>query len=1155
MKRMKICLAVIIICSSSTLYGLMHEFTITAHINNGGWAAGVTVAPDGTIFLANWNDGLRAYKYKGSSFTNTAHINNGGTARYVAIGLDGTVFLANGEDGLRAYNYNGSSLINTGHVDDGGFAYGVEVGSDGTIYLANGDDGLRAYVFNGSSFSNTAHINDGGSAIGTAVSSSGTIFLANYHDGLRAYTFNGSSFFNTAHIDDGGWAWRVALGSGNTVYLANNGDGLRAYSYNGTSFSNTAHVNPGGWAVDVAVGFDGTIFLANWDGGYRAYTYDGSSFTSTAHIYNGGAARGVALGSDGTVFLANEAYGLYACAYSGYFQKFIYFVRASHTSLSDEKRSIGCAWSDYDLDGDPDLFVANIAEEKNNLYINNGEGNFTGMTTGDVVTDGGRSQGGTWGDYNNDGYPDLFVSNANGEDNFLYENTNGVLNRVGVYPLTSDGGNSNGAAWGDYDSDGYLDLFVANGGENNFLYHNNGNGTFSKVTTGPIVTNGGASTSGAWCDYDLDGDLDLFVANTGIQTNFLYNNNGDGTFTRITSGAIVEDGFEAYGGSWGDYDNDGYPDLYVPHSGQNNCLYRNNGYGAFIKITYGDLVNDNLRAKSSGWGDVNKDGYLDLFVSNSDSYSHLHLNNGDGTFTRYVIHEPINAWGGSWCDYNLDGKPDLFLCNFGASNVLLGSIYHDNNWLKVKCEGTISNRGGIGAKVRIGVNDVWQMREISSQTGFGGQSSPIAFFGIGDATSVDQVRVLWPSGMISEINHVSSNQLLVVTETDPIPNTPPIAQNDSLTIYEDSTVVIHVLSNDTDPDGDDLFILGLDQTGITGTAQIDPGDTTIQYIPPAGFVGSDSFEYIISDNRNGLDTAKVFIEILSLNLAPIAQNDTISINQDSVTTIFVLSNDTDPNGDPLVIQSLDNINAPGVVIVNSGDTSITYAPEIGFSGNANFDYIISDNRGGMDTATVFINILIGNRPPIAQNDTLTIQQDSVVTIYPLMNDTDPDGDSLTIAQIGDIGTSGMLVINSGDSSITYLPTIGFSGSVGFFYVISDGNGGMDDALITITVTPKSAVMDQNVPSIYALFQNFPNPFNPVTTISYALPKKSRVILRIFSITGSEIRTLIDEEKSAGSYKAIWDARDRFGRSVGSGIYFYQLNAGTFTERRKMLLVR
>jgi len=388
-----------------------------------------------------------------------------------------------------------------------------------------------------------------------------------------------------------------------------------------------------------------------------------------------------------------------------------------------------------------------------------------------------------------------------------------------------------------------------------------------------------------------------------------------------------------------------------------------------------------------------------------------------------------------------------------------------------------------------------------------------------------------------------------------IPNLPPVVYPDSVQTVEDTEVGIHVLNNDHDPEGHAFFIQSVNTDESTGSVTINPGDTTVTYTPLSGYTGTDIFYYIVNDNHfDGIDSASVFVEVFSNNQPPVAQNDSVRIEQNTSVTIPVLRNDTDPDSDPLIIQSVITAATQGTVQINAGDTTITYTSSSDFSGADQFSYTISDPEGSIDSAAVIIEVYV-NQPPVAHNDTLSIQQDSVVTIYPLMNDTDPEGDPLSIAQIGDIGASGTLIINSGDTSITFIPATGFSGEVGFYYVVTDGNGGQDVALVTITVMPISAVQDPDVPKSFALFQNYPNPFNPVTTISYELPERSRVILRIFSITGSEIRTLIDEEKSAGSYKAVWDARDRFGRAVGSGIYFYQLKAVSFTERRKMLLVR
>ncbi len=212
-------------------------FTNAAHINNGGGAYGLALGPDETVFVANLNDGLRAYNYTGSSFINTAHYYTGDFAHDVAVGPDGTVFVANYWDGLRAYSYDGSSFTNTAHIYNGGGSNGrafkVEVAADGTIFLGNANDGVRAYTYDGSSFTNTAHINNGGEAWGIAFGPDGTVFLANDNDGVRAYTYSGNSFTNTAHIDDGSYARDLIVGADGTVFLASLWDGVFSYIYSG----------------------------------------------------------------------------------------------------------------------------------------------------------------------------------------------------------------------------------------------------------------------------------------------------------------------------------------------------------------------------------------------------------------------------------------------------------------------------------------------------------------------------------------------------------------------------------------------------------------------------------------------------------------------------------------------------------------------------------------------------------------------------------------------------------------------------------------------------------------------------------------------------------------------------------------------------------
>jgi hypothetical protein len=447
--------------------------------------------------------------------------------------------------------------------------------------------------------------------------------------------------------------------------------------------------------------------------------------------------------------------------------------------VNDHGDSTGCAWGDYDNDGNLDLFVSNFGTPFNYLYRNQGDGTFARVTTGAIATDDTNSEGATWGDYDNDGFLDLFVAVGLGGNDLLYRNNgDGSFTKIAADPVVQSAGNSRGCAWGDYDNDGHLDLFVANEqGQNNFLFHNNGGGAFTKINFGSIVNDGGASYGCAWGDYDNDGYLDLFVANLN-QNNFLYHNNRDGTFTRVTSGRIVSDGGASQGCAWGDYDNDGLLDLFVANRNQKNFLCHNEGNGLFSAITNGSIVNDIGYSWSPAWIDYDNDGSLDLFVANGPASgagqnNFLYRNNGDGTFTRVttgtIVNDGANSDACAWGDYNNDGFLDLFVSNLnGQNNLLYRNDGNTNNWLTVRCVGRLSNKSGIGVKVRLQTmaGSRWQMREISGGSGYGSQNAPYAYFGLGAATNIDIVRIEWPSGIVQQLQAVAPKQLLTVTEPE-----------------------------------------------------------------------------------------------------------------------------------------------------------------------------------------------------------------------------------------------------------------------------------------------------------------------------------------------------------------------------------------------------
>jgi hypothetical protein len=297
----------------------------------------------------------------------------------------------------------------------------------------------------------------------------------------------------------------------------------------------------------------------------------------------------------------------------------------------------GAAWGDYDNDGYLDLVLVN-ADQPNYLFHNNGDGSFTEDTNPSFVSESAGSRSVSWVDYDNDGYLDLFrtvgVVNDLNQPRRLYHNNHDGPSRESFRAMSSPSRVASGRGVGDYNNDGRPDLFLPQSNEPSglpsYLYRNDGGGAFTRVSS-PVLNGSSSSIAAAWGDYDNDGDLDLFVSRVWFpgspaasRPNLFYRNNGDGTFTSLTSLPANDPEYQggaSYGCNWGDYDNDGWLDLFVANSfGQNNFLYHNNGDGTFTKITNSVAVNDGGDSRGVAWGDYDNDGFLDLFVSNAAGY-------------------------------------------------------------------------------------------------------------------------------------------------------------------------------------------------------------------------------------------------------------------------------------------------------------------------------------------------------------------------------------------------------------------------------------------------------------------------------------------------------------------------------------------------------
>ena len=457
--------------------------------------------------------------------------------------------------------------------------------------------------------------------------------------------------------------------------------------------------------------------------------------------------------------------------------------------VNDHKASLGCSWIDFDNDGDEDLFVTNgsFTAERNYLYLNEGPDSnfsFTSFEDDNFINDMDISRASTWGDYNNDGYADLYIANDNGPSyNILYFNNRGEnFSRIKVGAIATDFQDSEPATWVDYDNDGYLDLLVGNNVKNG-LYHNNGDGSFTRITA--ENTPGSEEHSlrfNKWADFDNDGDQDVILGfiRTPVIGVALYINQGGGYFERITEGMILDEpDAQLSHGNWVDYDNDGDWDLIDVGT----AIYMNertdSGY-YFTKLLANDITTDEAESDFSSWADFDNDGDIDCFISKFGDRNFLFANNGDGSFSKIdtgaIISQSITSSAAcAWADYDNDGDMDIYVSNqqYNFSNNLFyrNDNNNGNSWLKVKLTGTASNASAIGAVVKVkantGAGDVWQMRAIEGQSCFMGQNSLIAHFGLGKATLVDSIIVYWPAGHVTILTDTTVNQQLNITEDIP----------------------------------------------------------------------------------------------------------------------------------------------------------------------------------------------------------------------------------------------------------------------------------------------------------------------------------------------------------------------------------------------------
>jgi tetratricopeptide (TPR) repeat protein len=491
---------------------------------------------------------------------------------------------------------------------------------------------------------------------------------------------------------------------------------------------------------------------------------------------------------------------------AGYAKPAVYFEDiAARMGLDKTSGGRGTAVFDYDNDGWLDIAITS-AYGGSNLYHNNGDGTFTDVSVSSGLDTATNTFAVVAGDYNNDGFTDLYITRSGfymGEGQLFRNNGDGTFTDVTEQAgLKNVWGPAFTASWVDYDGDGFLDLFVANnlGGlferkTPNRLFHNNGNGTFTEVTAEAGLKTIWPTIGGAWGDYDNDGHMDLFLSN-GLGRSQLFHNNGDGTFTDVSEKAgVAAMGFGSPA-FWWDYDNDGWMDIgqfiwsdhddviYTmrhgegPQGGQSMRVYHNNRDGTFTLVSRELGLTQCWGTMSGSFGDFNNDGYLDLALGNGspklDRLDPMVIFENDGVKfrnTSFAAGLPYTgkSHGVNMADLFGDGRLSILVAAGGAypGDLLTTSVYCPKslpgNYLNVRLAGVKSNRSAIGARVSLEAGGRKQFREVSGGSNFG--CLPLEqHFGLAGILNVDAVEIRWPSGLRQRFEGLPINSTLEFTE-------------------------------------------------------------------------------------------------------------------------------------------------------------------------------------------------------------------------------------------------------------------------------------------------------------------------------------------------------------------------------------------------------
>ena len=854
-----------------------------------------------------------------------------------------------------------------------------------------------------------------------------------------------------------------------------------------------------------------------------------------------------------------------------------------HTINLGNGDSFSASWADYDNDGDVDLYVANAGD--NVLFRNDGNDVFADVTTIAGVSGGSESRGVAWGDYDNDGDQDLYVTNLNSANKLYRNNGDGSFSDVSVPPINhSKGGGTEqdeGVVWLDYDNDGDLDLYVAIWGGANNLYRNDGSGVFSEISGDhECMENGYGVACG---DYDNDGDIDIYVTNSAGPNTLL--SNEPGGFVPV-SDSVIEDGGNGVGVAWGDYDEDGDLDLYFANNNsankllRNDCSYDNHWVHVRLMGTLSNASAIGARARivAGGYSQIRE-------VSGGSGYCSQDspvLEFGLGTST--IIDTLEIRWPSGKQDTLLALAVDLTM-TISEGFSLVSNVIGNGSIARIpdKASYAFMDTVIMQADPDPGwIFDCWS-------DGLIGSENPDTVVMMSD-TTITATFILGSYDVT-----VTTNPELLDVIVDDVTYSAPWQFVSQFGIMHEISVTSPQIIEDT------IFVFSNwdDGRAITHTIEVPDFNSTYEasftryYSHPS----IDSIVDIPGDQGGWvrIHLARSWYDSIDESLYPISMYNVWRRLDNIVMMQLIHGEGIHIKGDEVIkltdSKEFDSGLLADLPIVEWRDRYfIEAAPEdqlvsippgtweiVGSFGATQLEHYIyaaptlGDSSGMMVPHTVYALSAHSTTPAMwfMSPPDSGYSVDNIAPGVPLglavayntgsgnqlSWEDSPESDfQYYRVYRGDIENSILGPVTFQHDTVTSEWTDPNEHGCNVYYRVSaiDCSGNESELSTPVEITGDDI---PEIPQSFTLHQNVPNPFNPVTTIRFDLPVGEHVKISIFNLKGELVATILNRHMTSGRKEIVWNAKDNGGSLVASGMYFYRLIAGDFTETRKMILLR